>query len=179
MPTPDTFDCPPIGDFVKKYLRQSKISIDPFARNKRWATYTNDLNPDTAAEYHVDALEFLQMLKVRSVVADLIIFDPPYSLQQVMQCYAGVGRQFLSSDAQDCGRWTKEKDICQNLLVSNGVFLHFGWHSNGIGKERGFSIEELLIVAHGSAHNDTICIAERKMGHQPTLSALFECASSR
>lgn len=27
MPSADTFDVPPIGDFVKRYLRQSKVSI--------------------------------------------------------------------------------------------------------------------------------------------------------
>lgn len=36
---------PPIGEMVQRYLKAAKISCDPFARNKRWATYTNDLNP--------------------------------------------------------------------------------------------------------------------------------------
>lgn len=62
MPSADTFDIAPIGDLVKRYLSQSKISIDPFARNKRWATYTNDLNPITDAEYHMMASDFLKML---------------------------------------------------------------------------------------------------------------------
>lgn len=47
MPTADTFDCLPIGGFVKRYLDQSTVSIDPFARNKLWATHTNDLNTET------------------------------------------------------------------------------------------------------------------------------------
>jgi hypothetical protein len=42
-----------IGGFVKKYLIKVKVSVDPFARNNRWATYTNDLNPDTAAQTHL------------------------------------------------------------------------------------------------------------------------------
>ena len=62
MPNPDTFSIPPIGGFVKKYLSQSRVSVDPFARNKRWATYTNDLNPETEAEYHMKANDFLAML---------------------------------------------------------------------------------------------------------------------
>ena len=75
----DTFDVQPIGDLVKRYLRQSTISIDPFARNKRWATYTNDLNPKTEAEYHLDSAIILEKMVEDGVEADLVLFDPPYS----------------------------------------------------------------------------------------------------
>ena len=51
----DTFSVKPIGEFVQRYLKESKVSIDPFARNKRWATHTNDINPKTEAEHHMDA----------------------------------------------------------------------------------------------------------------------------
>jgi hypothetical protein len=37
----------------------------------------------------------------------------------------------------------------------------------GIG--RNFEIEEILMIASGSGHNDTICMAERKTAHQPEL----------
>jgi hypothetical protein len=47
MPSHETFDIPPIAAFVQKYLRESQVSVDPFARNRRWATYTNDLDPNT------------------------------------------------------------------------------------------------------------------------------------
>ena len=33
MPNADTFDCKPMGDFVRRYLQG--VSVDPFARNKR------------------------------------------------------------------------------------------------------------------------------------------------
>lgn len=169
MPSADTFDIPPINAFVKKYLRESRVSIDPFARNKRWATYTNDLNPDTAAEYHMSALDFLKMLKERGVVCDLILFDPPYTVTQAKQCYESIGLQFLLNDAQQAGVYSQEKRLCYDLLVPDGVFLHFGYHSNGMGKARDMAIEEILIVAHGRNHNDTICMAERKTAHQPQL----------
>lgn len=63
MPNADTFSVKPIGEFVQRYLAASKVSVDPFARNKRWATHTNDLNPETAAEHHMDAQAFLEHLK--------------------------------------------------------------------------------------------------------------------
>ncbi|MDE1882322.1 MAG: hypothetical protein KGI89_17440, partial [Euryarchaeota archaeon] len=34
--------------------------------------------------------------------------------------------------------------------------------STGMGKKYGFQIEEILLVCHGSDHNDTICMAERR-----------------
>ena len=174
MPAKDTFDCQPIGDFVRRYLRQSSISIDPFARNKRWATHTNDLNPNTIAEYHTTALEFLKMLHEQQVRADLVIFDPPYSLMQCKMSYENVGLPVGEYEAQHWGRWDDEKALIYAMLDIDGVFLHFGWHSNGLGKKYLSVIEEILLVAHGTAHNDTICMAERKIAHQVAFSAAEE-----
>ena len=171
MPTPDTFSCAPIGNFVKRYLSQSKVSIDPFSRNKRWATYTNDLNPETEAEHHMKADKFLSMLVAQNVKADLIIFDPPYSLSQAKEVYAKFGeQQFTLADTQNVGAWQVEKRLCNKLLLPGGVFLHFGWHSNGLGKKYHCQIIELLLVAHGRSHNDTICLAEVKVAHQGEMN---------
>ena len=164
MPSSDTFDIPPIREFVYRYLDKGQVSIDPFARNKRWATFTNDLNPQTDAEYHMDALDFLRMLKAQGVKADLVIFDPPYSIRQILECYKNVGRDSFSfKDHETLGRWQQEKDLCEAMLGIGGVFLNFGWSSYGLGSKRGFAIEEILLVAHGSCRNDTICTAERRI----------------
>ena len=32
-----------------------------------------------------------------------------------------------------------------------------------MGKNRGFEIVEILLVAHGGHHNDTICTVEKKI----------------
>lgn len=172
MPSSDTFDVAPIGEMVKRYLRASSVSVDPFARNKRWATYTNDLNPDTAAEWHMPALDFLAKLKSDRVEADLIIFDPPYSTQQIKEVYAGVGMPVSKTFGfnSTIGHWGDEKDYCYDILKPAGVFIHCGWHSNGMGKIRSMAIEELLLVAHGRAHNDTIVTVERKIAHQMELA---------
>ena len=163
MPSADTFDVPVIAAFVKKYLHAASVSIDPFARNKRWATYTNDLNPETAAEYHLEALEFLEVLIARAVRADLIIFDPPYSLEQCARSYKSVGRAVTERDTQIFGRWTDHRHAMSKLLSDDGWVLTFGWNSQGMGRKHGFMLEEMLVVCHGSAHNDTICIAERRV----------------
>lgn len=166
-PSSDTFDVPPIGGFVRKYLLRSKISIDPFARNKRWATYTNDLNPDTAAESHLDAEEFLRQLAANGVKADLLIFDPPYSPRQIAECYAGIGRTVTMQDTQSCVLYSRVRSAIPAVLSENGIVLSFGWNSNGMGRKHGFAMIEMLVVAHGAAHNDTICIAEQRVAPLP------------
>lgn len=163
MPNLNTFQVKPIGDLVKKYLKDSEISIDPFARNNDWATFTNDLNPETSAQSHKYAKDFLEELVDKNIKCDMIIFDPPYSLRQAKECYEHYGK-WTFEDTKKVGKWVEEKNLCATLLVSGGYFLHFGWHTNGLGKKRNTEIVELLVVAHGGAHNDTLCLVERKLG---------------
>src|SRR3990172_1281379 len=89
MPNPDTFSIPPIRAFVAGYLRG--IVVDPFARNCTLAQYTNDINPATSAKYHMQAVDFLKMLRADGVRADVVLFDPPYSPRQVTECYSAAG----------------------------------------------------------------------------------------
>ena len=159
MPSKNTFDILPIGKFVRYYLSKSKISIDPFARDKKWAIHTNDLNPDTKAEYHMLALDFLQDMFDRKIKADLVFFDPPYSARQVRECYDNVGLKMTGRE----GAWRKEKNLIDKILISGGTVLSFGWNSIGQGIKRYYEILEILLVCHGGAHNDTICLAEQKM----------------
>ena len=164
-----SFKCPPIRAFVDYYMQKSKISIDPFARSYQGCTYTNDLNPNTKAQYHMDALAFLELIRDKGICADLVVFDPPYSMAQVKRTYEGVGLKFRYEDSLNAIGWYKEKDIISEILKPTGVFLHFGYHSNGMGKKRGFVIEEILIVAHGRCVSDTICMAERRTAMQGSL----------
>ena len=159
----DTFSCPPIGHFVLDYRKQARVSVDPFARNKNWFTYTNDLNPETSAQYHMDAEEFLKMLAGKGVKADLGIVDPPYSPRQISESYKGIGKEVTTQDTQNARLYKRVRDAMDLIIPVGGIVLSFGWNSNGMGKNRGYEIIEVMIVAHGAAHNDTICMAERKL----------------
>jgi len=166
MPSADTFDVPDIAGFVQKYLLNAKVSVDPFARNKRWATHTNDLNPDTAAKYHMDAEDFMVHLDEEDIVADLVIFDPPYSINQIVTTYSKFG---IDRDGKGCHNgalYSRSKDAIRQITRSGSIVLSFGWNSAGMGK--GWEIIEILLVCHGGAHNDTICMAERRL---PVLQA--------
>ena len=160
MPNPNTFDCRPIGEFVERWL--TGISADPFARNTALATYTNDLNPDTNAQHHMDATDFILMLADQGVILDCCIFDPPYSPRQISECYQSIGREVTGKDTQNAALYKRVRDAIHPIMNSNGIVLSFGWNSGGMGKTRGYKIEEILMVAHGGAHNDTICMVERK-----------------
>lgn len=160
MPSPNTFDIPPIRALVKSYLYKSRVSVDPFARNKKWATYTNDLNPDTSAQYHLEAKEFLETLTARGVRADCGVFDPPYSPRQISEVYAEVGATYDWKTG--CG-WREVRDAFDQVLIPGAMVICCGWNSQGFGIERGYELVELLLVSHGREHNDTIVTVERKI----------------
>lgn len=169
MPNKNTFDIPPIRALVKSYLAKSTVSVDPFARNKRWATYTNDLNPDTAADSHMEAAEFLGSLLAQGVRVDLGIFDPPYSPEQIVRCYQSIGLD-TKHFAAGIG-WARVRDVLTDLVEPSGIVICCGWNTVGMGIERGYKLEEILLVSHGREHNDTIVTVERKV--ESAQSSLF------
>lgn len=160
MPNSETFSIKPISEFVWKYLQKSTVSIDPFARNKQWATHTNDLNPNTTAEHHMEAEDFLRKLQSEGVRADLVIIDPPYSPRQVKECYDGIGIKMKQTDALLGYTRKKLKEAIVDVCTPDATVLWFGWNSTGMGRKMGFDLVEIMLCCHGSDHNDTICTAE-------------------
>lgn len=162
MPNKNTTSIKPIRELVQRYLKTSKLSVDPFAKDSTLCRITNDLNPATKAQHHMSASEFIAIILL-GTIPDLVIFDPPYSLEQVKRSYEGIGKRFTHWDSQHAVRWGEEKDILAKIMPLGGIFIHFGWHTNGMGKKRGFEPIELLVVAHGGAHNDTLVLVEKKI----------------
>ncbi len=162
MPSAETFDIPPVSALIDRWLAGCAVIIDPFARNSTRGTIRNDLSLATDAEYHMDARNFCQMLSDRGVVADAVLFDPPYSPRQVAECYAGIGRSVTRVDTQNGKMYREVRDGLDALLRPGGIAVSCGWNSAGFGKRRGYETVELLLVAHGGAHNDTIVVVERK-----------------
>lgn len=157
MPSKATFSIPPIRNFVNRYLVVSHASVDPFAGNSNLATYTNDIDPVTRAAAHLDAEEFVRGL-AGGLRCDLALFDPPYSPRQMIEHYRASGRE----NTQTSALYRRVRDAIDVILDRGGIVLSFGWNSVGMGKCRGYTLLEVLLVAHGGGHNDTLCIAERK-----------------
>lgn len=160
MPNKLTFSMPPLHALLKRICKPNLIIVDPFANNSKFATITNDLNPDTSADYHMDALDFLKTIESNSV--DIVLYDPPYSPRQVSECYKEFGYSVTALDTS--AHWRKAHlDEIARIVKIGGKCVSCGWNTNGVGKKRGFEIEQILDLAHGGSHNDTLITIEQKI----------------
>lgn len=161
MPSRWTFTIPPIRKLLDRYVGDGKMWIDPFAGENSHAETTNDINPDRPTTHHLHAMDFVTNLN--DGYHKGILFDPPYSLRQVKECYDGIGIKMSFEDSKKFPN--NVKDAAANKIIAGGHALSFGWNSGGFGKKRGFEIIEILLVAHGGHHNDTIVTVEKKINH--------------
>lgn len=114
----------------------------------------------------MDALDFLKTFENESV--DAVLYDPPYSLRQVVECYKGYGKSVTQETTQSTWR-AKHLDEIARILKLGGKVLCFGWNSNGVGKKRDFEMYRVLLVPHGGSKYDTICTADIKQYEQQRL----------
>lgn len=159
MPNKNTFSIKPIKELIEKY-KPNGVIVDPFANNNKIATITNDLDPQYDTNYHMDALDFLKTIKDNSV--DMVLYDPPFSPRQVSECYKKLSCS-VNMETTQASYWSKQKEQIGRIVKPNGIVISCCWNSGGIGKKYGFEIQEILLVAHGGWHNDTICTVEKKI----------------
>jgi len=160
MPNSSTFQINCIRDLIKRNKKNGKW-VDPFSGSSDIADVTNDLNPDIDADYNMTAQKFLEMFDDNEVNGG-VLFDPPYSPRQIKECYDKVGLEVNQQTTQS-STWADWKDEIQRICQSGSVVISFGWNSGGMGKTRNFRKKEILLVYHGSEHNDTICTVEDKL----------------
>lgn len=164
MPNKATFSIPPIKEFLARWVPATgAVVVDPFAGWSEIATHRNDIRPDMATDTHMEADEFCDLLSYQGVDADVVLFDPPYSPRQIAEHYKAAGLPVTGTDTQNAFMYKRVRDRLDWLLKPEGLALSFGWNSAGFGLQRGYEVLEILLVAHGGAHNDTICVAERKV----------------
>jgi hypothetical protein len=159
MPSAWTFEIKPIKELLDRYVKDGKNWIDPYAGKNSPAEITNDHNPEIPAKFHLDALDFANQLQGEY---DGVLFDPPYSYRQVSEHYKQVGKKPTKLDTST-NFYNRVMNPISNKIKLGGYAISFGWNSNGFGKNRGFEIIEILLIAHGGHHNDTICTVERKV----------------
>jgi hypothetical protein len=160
MPSKNTFSIKPIAEMLSEEVDSSKLWIDPFANTNKIASITNDLNDEYDTTYHLDALDFLKMFEDNSV--DGVLYDPPFSPRQVSECYKGFGIN-VTNETTRSSFWSRHKQEISRIVKSGGKVISCGWNSGGIGKQNGFEISRILLVAHGGWHNDTIVTVETKI----------------
>lgn len=140
MPNSRTFTIPPIRKLLEEETTPGVV-IDPFPY-----------------PFKTDALEYLKAIPSDSV--NNVRFDPPYSQRQLREMYDNAG---LSLERMNNGYWSECKKQISRITKVGGKVVSFGWNSNGIGKGLGFEIIRIMLVAHGSMHNDTIVVVEQKV----------------
>lgn len=156
----DTFTIKPIKELLSRYLEKPDNWIDPFAGLNSPCGFTNDHNPEKPTTHHMEAIDFVNLMS--GSFFEGCLFDPPYSYRQVSDHYKVIGKKATQLDTS-YNFYARVLDPMAKLIVPNGYCISFGWNSNGMGKKRGFEIVEILLVAHGMHHNDTIVTVERKL----------------
>lgn len=161
MPSRWTFTIKPIKELLEEEMGSGMFLkgywCDPFAGINSQAQETNDLNPKRKAKYCMEAMDFLKMWGDETF--DGVLFDPPYSPSQVKECYENIGINCTSESTKQ-SFYSEAKNEITRILKPNGKVISFGWNSNGLGINRGFTMERILIVPHGGAKNDTIVTVE-------------------
>lgn len=158
MPNSRTFQIKAIQKIISKYAHG--VVVDPFSNNSKLATITNDIDPECDSMYHMDAYDFLRSLP--DSYADTVLYDPPYSPRQISECYKKLGLSVNMQTTQS-SYWAKQKEEVGRITKLGGICITCGWNSGGIGMKYGFEIVEILLVAHGGWHNDTIVTVEKKV----------------
>jgi hypothetical protein len=154
MPSKWTFRMKPVWRLFSEY-EVGKGWADPFAGETSPAEFTNDIEGRGNLS-QMDALEYLKSLPDESMEG--VLFDPPYSTEQCLRKYTPK-RKGTAGRAE---YWAKCKDEITRILKMNGLCISFCWDSVGVGVNRGFKIEEILLICHGACHNDTIVTVDRK-----------------
>ena len=133
-------ECTCEGKTLNLFAGKTKLNIDEVR---------NDLDQESIADYRLDALEFLRTWNGERF--DTILLDPPYAYRKSMEMYKGIL----------CSPFKQLKDEIPRILNSDGLVITFGYHSNTMGKNRGFSVEKIGLFSHGGAIHDTIASVER------------------
>jgi len=155
--TKDTLSDRRIMNVVKMYTTKHSRIVDPFARNCELAApYTNDINPNTKARFHMDALTFLEVMEEDNMSFDVGLMDPPFSKRQEKELY---GTNLYTQPQR-----IKEIELAMgNIVRPGGYVIKFGYNSNF--SHRAFELVHVVLVQYQACINDTIISIHEKTNH--------------
>ena len=147
-----------VRGFNKALLKTKDVEgeiIDPFARNCKWGTIRNDMDPSIkTVHYNLESLDFMKLMKTNS--AKIVLFDPPFSDRQAKKYELGDTNLYCSGDGR-IGKLCKE---IERVLKPGGVMVKLGYNSSRPTKN--FDLVELMVVNFGGTRNDVILSIWRK-----------------
>lgn len=146
-----TFTVKPIREWTENNCEGYTLNLFAGKTKLNINEVRNDLDVEALADYRKDALDFLRTWNGDKF--DTILLDPPYAYRKSMEMYKGIM----------CSPFRQLKDELLNVLKPNGKVITFGYHSNTMGANRGFSVEKICLFSHGGAIHDTIASVERRI----------------
>lgn len=155
MPNKWTSQMQPVSELLDEEMEG--FTVDLFAGNCTLGDVTNDLNPDTLAQFHMEAEDFVQTFGNASI--DTLIDDPPFTLEQISRSYSGIGSHATKLDTS-LNFWSRYRKHIPRVVTLGGKVIKFGYDSCGYP---GFTLERMLLLYHGGGHYDTICTVWRKV----------------
>lgn len=147
-----TFHIRPVRNWVENTCEGHVLNLFAGKTRLQLRETRNDLDPEMPAEYHLDALAFLE--NWQGPKFDTILLDPPYAYRKSMELYKGIV----------CSPFRQMKDAAVSVLNPGGLVITFGYHSVVMGKNRKFRLERVALFSHGGAIHDTIASVERYLG---------------
>jgi len=161
-----TFQIKPIKKWLLNILSRNDINsgLFPYAGKTRIPTgYLEDIAiyidiDETSPQpcIYGDCIDILSNPAYNLLGFDCVIIDPPYTEHQANIYYNGNKRTRIS--------------LLKDIIVQHHSPKHviiFGYNTTGMGKKRGYTKKEILIVNLGGNHNDILCTWE--MYHNQTL----------
>ena len=184
MPNKNTFRIAAINELIERHLDAAPpdaVWIDPFANDscfKSRMTFTNDINPEFETTHHMDALDFLRAQPDASV--DGVLFDPPFTIHQINEVYAGFG------DERPVKQATAYFSEIDRICKPTACVISMGFTGGGVPetltrdvklrklstkRQTGFKKCEVLVLAHGGGHNATIVVVDKRTPPQSEVPA--------
>jgi hypothetical protein len=130
------------------------LALDPFARNCNWAfPMTNDINPNTRANYNLEAEDFLRIAEEGETL------DPPFSDRQAKDKY-GTSNLYASDGA----KMTRISRSLGRCIKPGGYIIKAGYNTNR--PSPAFTLVEVAIVSLGGNRNDVLFSVWKKTQHE-------------
>jgi hypothetical protein len=127
----------------------SYCALDTFARNCPWACVTNDADPLTKADHHMDAVDLLEYLLYEGARFGLVLHDPPFSERQAKR-YPEQITNFYTTPGYQARYWS----LVDQILLPGGAVVKLGYNSNA--PRPGWTLQRLLVCAAGGTRNDLL-----------------------
>ena len=136
LPNKQPYKISHVKKLFKKYVHGKTLDLFPFP-------------------YQKDALENIRSCVTSSL--DVITCDPPYSNSQLKKQYEDKGLAMIKKNRSYFGELFKE---IKRTVKPGGFLITFGWNSK---RAAGFEFEEIILLNHGTLHNDTIITVQKKV----------------